>query len=157
MWCYLPSNKGTCPQSSKVCLALQDSNVTPEEGERREGTQRRYVHRWIDWRVCRVRGQNRGERAGTLHTHTMLPCLSFLKDRAVRGFEGGRSVFTSSRGTLPKGTLAGWIYPRSSRPTRFSALLNIRSVCMGRRNVVVQESRRAYPTWHVRRYDLLIP
>jgi hypothetical protein len=83
--------------------------------------------------------------------------LSFLEDRAVRGFKGDRSIFTPCRGTLLEGTLAGWIYPRSSRPTRSSLLLSIRSVGMGRRNVAVQESRREYPTWHVQRYDLLIP
>ena len=83
--------------------------------------------------------------------------LSFLEDRTLRGFEGDRSIFTPCGGTLLKGTLAGWIYPRSSRPTRFSVLLSIRSIGMGRRNVVVQESQREHSTWHVRRYDLLIP
>ena len=43
--------------------------------------------------------------------------LGLLDDHAVRGLEGDRSISTPCRGTLLKGTRAGWIYPRSSHPT----------------------------------------
>ena len=81
----------------------------------------------------------------------------FFGDRALRGFEGARSISTPCRGTLLEGTFARRIYPRSSHPTRSSVLLSIRSVSMGSRNVVVQEPRPEHPTWHVQFYDLLIP
>lgn len=128
MSCYLPSNKGTCSQSSKVCLALQDSNVAPKEGERREGTQRRYVHRWVDWRVCCVRGQNCGERAGTLHTRAMLSCLVFLKivlyvvSRVIAAFLPRAGVPYSKAPSPGGSTLARPVPPDSRYFSAFAAL-----------------------------------
>lgn len=155
---YLPSNETACFQSSKVCFAVQDSTTTPEESKWRQGTQRRYVHRWADWGIRRVRRQDRCERAGMLDARSCtIAMLTFYKDRALRGFKGDCVVFAPCGDTLLQSALVGHNHARSSCSTRFTILFSICGVGMGRRDVAVQASRPKYSTWHVQLYDLLIP
>lgn len=161
MSCDIPSDEAARPQSSKIRLAVQTAALAPEEGERREGAQHRHVHCGIDRGLCRVRGQERSERAGAptqFIPHVFVVLSLFLKDRALRGLESGRRVFAPRKlGAVFKDTFTHRIHLHPSRSTRPALLLGLRSGGMGCCHVDVSESGREYPAWHVQLHDLLIP